>query len=442
MIDSSLRYLVLGAGVTGQSVVRYLHANGCDCSVADQMLSLSTEQIEREPLLADVPFFGGEFTEARLREFDCLVVSPGIAVRSAAIQAAGRSGVEIVGDVELFARQTTRPVLAVTGSNGKSTVVSLIDSILRAAGKSVSLVGNLGKPCLDAIDEDSDVVVIELSSFQLETLASLKPLAATVLNISADHLDRYDDLADYAAAKRRIYNNATHCLYNADDTLTHPIDAAGQRHAFSMSHRDAEWFVDDSQSPSRLLSVTGNTIDVRGMKISGRHNIANALVAAAMSSYFIDDDSAIERGLGEFAGLPHRMRLVCSTGGVKWYNDSKGTNAGAAISAIEGMDGPVILIAGGRGKNADYQQLANAIAASCRAVLLIGEEAQAIASVVGNRVPLHYCDSMAEAVTRAAQIAVDGDRVLLSPACSSFDMFRNFEVRGEVFEQEVQRQCA
>ncbi len=442
MIDTSHRYLVLGAGVTGQSVVRYLLANGCDCSVADQVASLSDEVLEREPLLASLPFYGGEFNAALLCEFDCLIVSPGISVRSPAIVAARRAGVEIIGDVELFARQTRRPVLAVTGSNGKSTVVSLIDVMLRAAGQSVSLVGNLGKPCLDAIDANDDVVVIELSSFQLETLESLKPLAATVLNISADHLDRYDDLADYAAAKRRIYSNAAHCLYNADDALTQPADTSGVAQAFSMQHQDANWFVDDPQSPSQLLSITGNRIDVAGMQISGRHNIANALVAAAMASFAIDDDSAIERGLAGFGGLPHRTRLVHVAHGVKWYNDSKGTNVGAAISAIQGMDGPVILIAGGRGKNADYQQLADTIAAACRAVVLLGEEARNIANVVGDRVPLHHCNSMSEAVACAAQIALPGDRVLLSPACSSFDMFKNFEARGEAFEQEVHRQCA
>ncbi len=442
MLDTKLRYLILGAGVTGQSVLRYLLANGCDCSVADQVPALPASALEKEPLLADVPFIGGEFTASHLCQFDCLVVSPGISVRSAAIASAARAGVEVIGDVELFARETQRPVLAVTGSNGKSTVVSLIDCMLRAAGKSVSLVGNLGKPCLEAVSTNDDVVVIELSSFQLETLSSLRPLAATVLNISADHLDRYDDLADYATAKRRIYRNAEHSLFNHDDSLTHPDHDDSGSHAFSMLNQSADWFVDDPEDPSALLSATGSRISVSGMQISGRHNVANALVAAAMSSFVINDDIAIERGLNSFAGLPHRMRLVGSAQGVKWYNDSKGTNAGATISAIQGMDGPVVLIAGGRGKNADYEELANTIASSCRAVMLIGEEASRIASVVGDRVPLHYCDSMSQAVACAAGIARRGDRVLLSPACASFDMFQNFEARGKAFEEEVQKQCA
>lgn len=445
MVDQSLRYLVLGAGVTGRSVLRYLLARGCDCSVADQLPQLPAAALSAEPLLGATRYYGGEFSPALLKQFDCLVVSPGIPVRAPAIQAARAAGVAIVGDVELFARENTAPVLAVTGSNGKSTVVSLMASILRGAGQSVSLVGNLGQPCLDALDQSPDVVVIELSSFQLETTTSLAPAMATVLNISADHLDRYHDLSDYAATKRRIYQRARQCLYNADDALSwsapDAVDSAAAI-SFSMLDQRADWFVDRPDSPQYLLSATGNKVAVSAMQIAGRHNISNALAASAMCAGFVSDNALLESGLGGFSGLPHRMQLVRSASGVRWYNDSKGTNAGAAISALQGMDGPVILIAGGRGKNADYQDFVSTVAETCRAVILIGEEAERMATEINQRVPVYRENSMAQAVACAANIAQHGDRVLLSPACASFDMFQNFEARGEAFETEVHKLCA
>jgi len=430
------------------SVLRFLLSKDCECAVADSAESIADLPDAGRDWPDNVPFTGGYDGDSAyadlLKDYECIVVSPGISVAQPAIVAARESGVEIVGDVELFARFNQKPVIAVTGSNGKSTVVSLIASVLECAGYKVSLVGNLGRPCLDALDDRTDVVVLELSSFQLETTHSLRPHGSTVLNISADHLDRYRGIEDYASAKLRIFTGARTRFYNQDDALTRPEDDGDGLNvqSYSFTGCDSDWCFDNPDSPRFFCGPNGFSLSTSSLNLPGHHNLSNALVAVGMASTLTDDQKAMSNGLANFKGLPHRMRLVQQINGVSWFNDSKGTNVGASISAIQGLDGPIVLIAGGRGKNADYSTLVEVIERRCKAVVLIGEEASRIAGQLPDNIIVRQADSMSSAVSTAADYASPGDSVLLSPACSSFDMFKNFEERGCVFEQEVLRQCA
>jgi len=427
-------FLVIGLGVSGLSVVRYLHRIGA-AALNDVVCHSSTLSVEL------------------LKKFDCVVVSPGVSVRSEVFVQARAEGVEIIGDVELFAREVNKPevnkpVLAVTGSNGKSTVVSMAGELLNAADINAAVVGNVGFACLDSLqDESIEAYVLELSSFQLETTSSLKPVVASVLNISADHLDRYEGLDDYAEVKRSIYHNAQHIVFNLDDERTLPENSSSAGICFSAANQDADWSINSDQTEALLSGGSVAEIPASDVKVAGIHNCVNALAAMAMTSVLIDADKnamneIFTTGFAKFSGLPHRTSLVCESDSVSWINDSKGTNVGAAVSAIKGMSSPVILIAGGRGKNADYKPLRDVVAELCTAVVLIGEDAEKIERVIADVVPVYRADSMQQAVIRAAEISNPGDCVLLSPACASFDMFKNFEERGAVFESEVRKLCA
>jgi len=446
MANTNKKYLIVGLGISGMSVVRYLSRIGASFEVAESNAERFSEQKLDEPALSDTRCHTSELTAELLRGFDCVVVSPGVSVRTDVFKQARAGGVDVIGDVELFARAVTRPVLAVTGSNGKSTVVSMAGELLKAANINASVVGNVGFACLDSLqDESVQVYVLELSSFQLETTTSLKPVAASVLNISADHLDRYEGLNDYAEVKRSIYHNAQHVVFNLDDQMTVPADLTAYASAvsFSAASQDADWSINNDD----LLCGPNAEIPTGDIKVAGIHNQTNALAAMAITSVLINLDKKqtsdfFTRGFANFTGLPHRTRLVCTTGDVSWINDSKGTNVGAAVSAIKGMSSPVVLIAGGRGKNADYQPLRDAVAELCAAVVLIGEDADKIEQAIGNVVPVFRAESMEQAVRRAAEISSPGDCVLLSPACASFDMFENFEARGDEFESEVKKLCA
>ncbi len=451
MTDLNTKYLIVGLGLSGLSVVRYLTRIGASFDVAETNVDRFHQQLKSEPALEGVFHHSGKLTTELLMEYGCVVVSPGVSVRTEVFTLARDSGVEVIGDVELFARAVTKPVIAVTGSNGKSTVVSMAGELLNAANINATVVGNVGVACLDSLQDDSiDVFVIELSSFQLETTSSLQPKVASVLNVSADHLDRYEGLDDYAEVKRSIYRNAQHVVINLDDIKTVPVDLAssGSVVSFSASSKDADWtIVGESSNDSVLSGGSIAEIAASDVKAAGIHNSINALAAMALASLLIDADkkhmSAIfTQGFSRFTGLPHRTKLVCEADNIRWINDSKGTNVGATVSAIKGMAAPVVLIAGGRGKNADYAPLRDAIAEYCTAVILIGEDAETIRASIEAMVPVYMEKSMQDAVSRAAEISKPGECVLLSPACASFDMFKNFEERGDVFETEVKKQCA
>lgn len=424
------RYLVVGLGLTGYSVACYLLQHGYECKVQDNR--------EQPPFLAallkiypDVEVIQQELSEAIVRTTDCLVVSPGVSIRSPLLKKVTESGRRIIGDIELFAEAATKPVLAITGSNGKSTVTTLLGKMIEADGKVAGVGGNIGVPALDLLarDHELDFYVLELSSFQLETTATLKPLVATVLNVSEDHMDRYDNLQDYQRCKKTIYRQAQICISNLDDART--------RHAqndvmFSIKSVQAPYHL--MHRPQAMLAIRGRAvIDVAELKLKGRHNWANCLAAMALAEQAGISQGAIKSALKAFPGLLHRSQWVARIKGVDWINDSKATNPGATRAAIEGIDAPVILLAGGQSKDADMGQLCQALNQHVKQVIVFGEDAMLMQSAWQDCVPVQRVANLSEAIQQASQKAKAGDIVMLSPACASFDQYPGFAARGEHF---------
>ena len=441
--DSLRRTLVVGLGETGLSVARYLLRHGVTVAIVDSRENPPGLERLRKELPADVALFLGGFREEAFARAEQIVVSPGVPLALPEIAAARARGVAVIGDVELFAQAASAPVIAVTGSNGKSTVVTLVGAMARRAGLDTRVGGNIGTPALDLLEQhEPDLYVLELSSFQLETLQSLCPCAAVVLNVSEDHLDRYRDMHEYAAAKQRIYHNADVQVVNRDDPMAAALaDGSGAQVGFG---RD-EPLGDDYG----LVCHAGETWLARGdeqllpaaaVRMSGRHNLINALAALALGEAAALPLEAMLETLTEFQGLPHRMQFVAEQHGVRWYNDSKGTNVGATLAAIEGIDSGLVLIAGGDGKGADFAALATALQGKGRGAVLIGRDAPLLEKVLQDVLPLARAADMPGAVRQAAAMAQPGDAVLLSPACASTDMFRNYVERGEKFMQAVQEQ--
>ena len=436
--------LVVGLGATGLSVARYLVRRGEQVAIADSRKTPPGLDTLNEEL-PDIAVFLGPFDDALFHSADRLVVSPGVPVATPQIDAARQRGVPVVGDIELFTQVANAPVVAITGSNGKSTVTTLLGEMAKASGLKVAVGGNLGTPALDLLDDDIELYVLELSSFQLETTYSMQAAVATVLNISPDHMDRYASVGAYIEAKARVFRGAGVGVFNADD----PLVAA-------MSGADDAWFFTLGESQSEKMfgvcSLDGDEYLCRGeqpllavneLLIPGSHNRANALAALAMGTALGLDLSSMLDALRRFRGLPHRTEFVAEIDGVTWYNDSKGTNVGAAIAALQGLDrgdaSRTVLIAGGDCKGADFAPLAPVLTQCVRSVVLIGRDAPAIAAVVPPGIEQMTAASMDEAVARAAACARPGDRVLLSPGCASFDMFSGFAERGERFMQAVRR---
>lgn len=430
-------YLVVGLGLTGFSAARYLMSQGYRCRVQDTrdippyFQALRTEfpsaDIVKQPLNAELIDWA-----------DVLVVSPGLSISQPEIVQAIDLGKSVIGDIELFAQATTdKPVVAITGSNGKSTVTTLLGEMIAADSKSVGVGGNLGIPALDLLQQPADCFVLELSSYQLETTQSLHPFAATVLNLSEDHLDRYDSYADYIQAKLHIYQNAKICISNQDDETT--------RHdsndiLFGLTtDGTAEFGLAENDSGTWLAHKGEAWVNVNRLKISGRHNWANCLAAMALASTLDISRQAIINALIEFKGIPHRSEWIAEIDGVEWVNDTKATNVGAALASIEGRDRPIILIAGGQSKNADMGVLYQVIKQKVKLVLLMGVDADRIEQVWLGAAAIERVDNMANAVARANQQAVSGDCVLLAPACASFDMYPKFEARGDDFAKHVRQ---
>ena len=428
-LHSNLRYLVVGLGLSGYSAARYLLKHGYCCKVQDsreQPPYLS--QLQQEFPAVEVKL--GELSEEMLSGSDCLVVSPGLSVRSELLQKAADSGWRIMGDIELFAEAVNRPVLAITGSNGKSTVTSLLGAMIAADGKKVGVGGNIGVPALDLLDEEMEMYVLELSSFQLETTHSLKPEVACVLNISEDHMDRYRNFEDYRDTKKSIYVQALHCLSNQDDPLTF-FNESDYRFSIRQA-QGADFSV--IQDGEFWLSVQGEKwLPTSALKLKGRHNWANCLAAMGMAHLAGISRAAIVRVLTSFKGLAHRSEWVAESNGVIWINDSKATNPGAAQAAIEGIEEPVLLIAGGQSKGANVKLLCKTLQQHVKKVFLLGQDAEIMQQAWQGCVDIERVADMEQAVQRAAQVACAGDLVLLSPACASFDMYSGFRERGEHF---------
>ncbi|WP_396622601.1 UDP-N-acetylmuramoyl-L-alanine--D-glutamate ligase [Pseudomonadota bacterium 24LQ007] len=442
VIVSDRRALIVGLGKTGLSCVRYLSGQGREIAVADSRLQPPGLD-ELKAGWPDVPVYLGEFDEDLFAGFNELVVSPGISIAEPAIAGAAARGARIRGDIDLFADAADAPIIAITGSNGKTTVTTLVGEMARAAGRNVQVGGNIGTPALDLLDQGADLYVLELSSFQLETTEELGALAATVLNVSDDHMDRYPDKMAYFQSKQRIYRGCKNAIVNLDDALSTPMARDTLRFlCFGFNRVNPETFStrDDDQG-TWITWGLDNLLLASELQLMGRHNISNVMAALALghaAGLAMEPMLEVARS---FRGLPHRCEFVRNLNGVDYINDSKGTNVGATVAAIESLvpdSGKVILIAGGDGKGADFQPLAEPVAACCRALVLIGRDAGKISEAVGASVPQYRATSLQEAVSLAHQAAEPGDRVLLSPACASFDMFRDYNDRGEQFRALVE----
>lgn len=429
------RLLIVGLGTTGYSVAQFLQQTAIKFAIIDSRSNPPQIDTLREQM-PDVPVFTGGFDQSAFEVATHLVVSPGISLHEKTIRKAMQAGVVIMSDIDLFACATDKPIIAITGSNGKSTVTTLLGDMGNTAGFKTAIGGNLGTPALDLLSQQADLYVLELSSFQLERTTALNATAATVLNVSADHLDRHADMASYAREKQRIFRGNGQMVLNADDPLVMAMQEAG---------RDFVSFSVQQQADFYLARDEGHTLMFRDqvllpadeLQLEGSHNIANALAALALGHALGMDMQAMCKALKKFKGLPHRMQKVAEIKGVRWVNDSKATNIGAAIAALQGYDQKVILIAGGDGKGADMSELTPIVQAKTKAVVLMGKDADIIDQALQGCVPTHFARNIKEAVKTAASLAVPGDSVLLSPACASLDQFKSYADRGNQFAQAV-----
>ncbi|MEF8793409.1 UDP-N-acetylmuramoyl-L-alanine--D-glutamate ligase [Thiohalorhabdus sp.] len=440
---------VVGAGRTGASTARFLTAAGARVSVTDsRMAPPALEEMPRADALAGLAL--GGLDREMLEAAELVVVSPGVPLSEPAIRDAAAAGAEVVGDVELLGRYVAAPVVAVTGSNGKSTVTTLIGEMLAAAGRRVAVGGNLGTPVLDLLaDAEAEAFVVEVSSFQAEALREFRPQVAAVLNLSADHLDRYADEAAYFDAKWRLLAN----MGEGDTAVLGADDVEIRRRAEGLQPGPAvAWFglgpparggagvmQDDVEAWLALGTDRGPepVLAVAEWPLVGLPNRANAVAALAAGAALGLPSSAMADALRQFRGLAHRMEAVAELGGVRYVNDSKGTNVGAVQAALEGLDAPFVWIAGGVDKGGDFTALAPALRRSGRQVVLLGEAAGAIAAAVAEVVPVVFARTMHEAVARAAEAAQAGDAVVLSPGCTSFDQYPGFGARGADFRRAV-----
>ena len=430
------RIAVVGLGQSGLATVRFLLSKGIKPVLMDtRKQPAGLEQIAAEKVDG---IYLGELDANRLAQMELIIVSPGLSVKHPALRFAKLQGAKVIGDVELFACYNTKPVVAITGSNGKSTVTKLTEAMLQHSGIQALAAGNIGLPVLDALAKaETEVYVLELSSFQLETTANLQLVAAANLNVSADHLDRYQDLADYAAAKQRIYQHSALAVYNADDALTIPT-VATQVLALSLTDNSSGYGIVQHQGQDYLLVAGEPLLPVTEMSLFGKHNQFNALAAAALALAAGASRQAIASTLRSFRGLAHRCELVAERHGVRWVNDSKGTNIGATLAALAGLRssvaGKLILIAGGDAKGADLTELQPALQRDVQQLITLGQDGPAIAALLPDSIQVK---TIQQAVKTAASLAQPGDMVLLSPACASLDMFKSYADRGEQFAAAV-----
>ena len=435
--------VVVGLGKTGASCVRYLIKRGDRVSATDSRRA-PPGLAELGELAASVDLRLGGFDQSLLQGASQVLMSPGVSLEEPIAKLARARGIEVLGDVELFARGVQAPVIGITGTNGKSTVTTLVARMAAAAGRKVLAGGNLGEPALDLLERPKpDLYVLELSSFQLETTASLVLQAAVVLNVTADHLDRYPSVDAYAGAKSRIFANASTVVLNADDPWVMAMRDKAYRTAavrtltFSIEHADADFSLIRSGAQIFLARRGEKLLEIARLKISGMHNAANALAALSLGDAVGLPTPAMLQALESFPGLSHRSSWVADIGGVRFIDDSKGTNVGATIAAVRGMGGPLVVIAGGEGKGQDFKPLADVFRGKVREAVLIGKDAPAIASALKGVCETRNAASMEAAVAEAQRVAQPGDTVLLSPACASFDMFRDYGHRGDVFAAAV-----
>ena len=441
--------VIVGLGSTGLSCAKYFASKGKPYKVVDNRddppgLSALIEQFPA------TEYEVGGFSLDTFKNARELVVSPGINLNTSEIVAARRAGVPVTGDIDIFSKLVTTPIIGITGSNGKSTVVSILAEILKKAGKNYGLGGNLDganfKPALDLLGEGKkDFYVLELSSFQLETTEKLSAEVAAILNLSPDHMDRYETLEEYHRAKLRVFNGCKQILINRDDDYSYPQKKLGLPvwdYGFSRPGVNGLGLLEED-GDQYLAFQFEKLVSVNELKVFGQHNIKNVLAAAGLAMALGIDMKYIRAAIKEYEGLPHRCQWVANIRGVEFYNDSKGTNVGATMAAVEGLgqiiSGHILLIAGGISKGADFRPLVPMINRWGKEVILIGQDAVEMAANFDNDIQTYFANDMQDAVSVALEHATPGDAVLLSPACASFDMFQNFQERGQTFIQSVGR---
>ncbi|WP_058960903.1 UDP-N-acetylmuramoyl-L-alanine--D-glutamate ligase [Type-E symbiont of Plautia stali] len=425
------KVVIIGLGITGLSCVDFFLAQGVtprvmDTRVSPPGLDKLPEAVER--------YVGGINSDWLLAS-DLIVASPGIALAHPALSEAADAGIEIVGDIELFCREAQAPIVAITGSNGKSTVTTLVGEMARAAGWQVGVGGNIGLPALTLLKSPAQLYVLELSSFQLETTYSLQAAAATILNVTEDHMDRYPlGMQQYRAAKLRIYENARVCVVNADDGMTMPVRGVDAR-CVSFGINLGDYHLTQQQGSTWLRAQGERVLNTDEMTLVGQHNYTNALAALALADAVNIPRASSLKALTTFTGLAHRFQLVHEANGVRWINDSKATNVGSTEAALNGLQvkGTLWLLMGGDGKSADFSALTRFLQGDNVRIYCFGRDGDALAALrpeIATRT-----ETMQQAMEQIASQAKAGDMVLLSPACASLDQFRNFEQRGDIFAQ-------
>lgn len=442
LIATNRKTAILGMGVTGLSVARFLSSKDLPFVFADSRKEPPRLE-EVTDCYPDVTVALGDFDTDLLINMDRVVVSPGISLDEPALVAAREKGIELIGDLELFLEHADAPVIAITGSNGKSTVTTLLGEMARASGLSVGVGGNLGTPMLDLLDDKVQLYILELSSFQLELLNDSRGAVVALLNISADHMDRYAGLPEYHAAKHRIFRGASKVVINREDVLTKPLLSSQiSLSSFGLNQPDlGDFGILEGLEKGYLSYGIERLMPIADMRLKGSHNVANALAALALG-YAIDlPMKAMLQCLKTFGGLPHRCETIAEFEGVLYIDDSKATNVGATIAALKGLGSSerksLILLAGGQSKDQDFNDLQRVASQFVKQAYVFGEDGAEIDSILSPVCRSVVVDSLPEAVGQAASQASVGDTVLLSPACASFDMFSGFEERGRCFQQAV-----
>ena len=433
------RAVVVGLGRTGLSCARYLQSRGLSFAVTDSRAA-PPEASALKQLASDVEVRFGGFDESLLDGASQIIASPGVSLQEPFLMSAAVRGIPIVGDIELFVREAQAPIAAITGTNGKSTVTTLVGLMANAGGRRAIAGGNLGRPALELLDDPvPELYVLGLSSFQLETTLSLRAAAAAVLNVTPDHMDRYATLEEYAAAKERIFQRADAAIVNMDDLAVRTMRFQSSRVLGFSLHADpaADYYVHMQGDDVILMRGRERLIAMSELKIRGLHNAANAMASLAMCEALNLPRPACLQALREFAGLPHRSQWVADVNGVRFVDDSKGTNVGATLAAVAGMPGSLVLIAGGQGKGHAFKPLAQAFRGKVRHVVLLGQDAKQVDAALQGIATTQFAKDMNEAVQLAANAARPGETVLLSPACASLDMFRDYGHRGDVFAAAV-----
>ncbi len=442
-------HIILGFGQSGLSCARYFDRINQSYRILDtrEMVSGVEEIIK---LTACLSFQFGNLTNSLLDGCVQLVVSPGVSLNTPIVQYALSQGIDVCGDVEIFVRNCHKPIVAITGSNGKSTVTDLTDKLLNSSAIKSQKGGNIGLPVLDFLPEDhADIYVLELSSFQLDTTKSLRAKVAVILNITEDHLDRYNSFDEYAESKHKVYVNADSCIYNYDDQLTYPKNTSIKDKAFSVLVEHANKFpglsyIKRTKNNFDLMVNNKNILSSEQLKLTGKHNLANVLVSLnILNSLAIEIDNQILNVLKKYEGLAHRFQLVTRKNNCEWINDSKATNVGATIAAIKSISNEkqqLILIAGGDSKQNDLRLLIKPFEQNVNELILLGKDASLLANLT-SKVSHHFVKDMKQAVIKAKTLVNGFSIVLLSPACASLDMYKNFEERGNEFINAV-RECA